>query len=96
MRPILTQLPAECQGLTIAPRHKVLLTHQAIGGDMWVILLTDMPGDRDKAWRMTKRDYWNIQTLHESRDRWVRNRFEPTFQGSLNEVKKQEPLPTLF
>lgn len=96
MRPILTQLPAECQHLSIAPRHKVLLEHVPVGGDMWVVLLTDMPGDRDKAWRMTKRDYWGIQTLHESRDRWVRNRFEPTFQGSLNEEKPKADLPTLF
>lgn len=96
MRPILAQLPAECQHLSIAPRHKVLLDHVPVGGDMWVVLLTDMPGDCDKAWRMTKRDYWGIQTLHESRDRWVRNRYKPTFQGSLNEVKAQEPLLTLF
>lgn len=96
MRPLLSLLPPECRHLSIAPRHKVLLEHVPVGGDMWVVLLTDMPGDRDKAWRMTKREYWDIQTLHESRDRWVRNRFQPTFQGTLNAEKPQASQPTLF
>lgn len=91
MRPIQHLLPVECQSLTIAPRHKVLLEHVPVGNEMWVVLLTDMPGDNDKAWRLTKKGYWNLQPKHESRDRYVRAWIQPTFEGEPNPPKPQKP-----
>ena len=58
---LLSQLPAECQALSIEPRHKVALDHfLLVDGTVWVVLLTRMPGDCPKAWHMTKREYWSI------------------------------------
>ena len=94
MRPIHVFLPKELNNLHIAPRHKTLLTHQAVNGKMYVVLLTDMPGDGDKVWVMSPSDYWNITSLHESRDRWVRNRLKPTYHLYDNPPKQQDP--TLF
>lgn len=88
MRPILAYFPKEVQGLEIAPRHKVLLDHVFVGSKCYVVLLTNMPGDADKVWEMSKKDYWGIQTLHESRDRWVRNRFTPTMEWVRNLPKE--------
>ena len=43
---LLSQLPAECQALSIEPRHKVALDHfLLVDGTVWVVLLTTMPGD---------------------------------------------------
>lgn len=92
MRPIFQHLPAECQHLEIAPRHKVLLEHVPVGNEMWVVLLTDMQGDNDKAWRMTKKEYWDLQPKHECRDRYVRAWMEPIFQGEKNPPKPQKPI----
>lgn len=49
----LRQLPTECQGLTIEPRHKVALQPYFMKEGVWVVLLTDQPGQADKAWRLT-------------------------------------------
>ena len=54
----LSQLPAECQALSIEPRHKVALDHfLLVDGTVWVVLLTRMPGDCPKAWHMTYKDF---------------------------------------
>lgn len=76
----MTYLPNELQDLKIQPNHKVLLTHRRINNDIWVVLLTNMPGQSDKAWKLHVNDYYNINSLHESYDRWVRNRLKPTFE----------------
>ena len=37
---LLSQLPAECQALSIEPRHKVALNHfLLVDGTVWVVLL---------------------------------------------------------
>lgn len=79
------QLPTECQNLTIEPRHKVALDHFLLDdGSVWVVLLTKMPGDCPKAWKMTKREYWNLQPKHGTRDRFIRENFTPTISGKTN------------
>lgn len=93
---LLAQLPQELWGLEIAPKHKVLLHHQTIGNDMWVVLLTEMPGQQDLAWVMPKSEYWGIETLHESRDRWVRGRFTPTHRGQITPEKPKAHQMSLF
>jgi len=93
---LLAQLPQELWSLQIAQGHKVLLHHQKVGGDMWVVLLTDMPDQQDRAWRMTTGEYWGIETLHESRDRWVRGRFAPTYTGGTNPPKQVAKVLSLF
>ena len=73
------QLPKVMAGLSIEPGHKTLLTHQQYEGHVYVVLLTDMPGQTDKIWVLNSKDYYGIYSLHESRDRWVRNRIPPTY-----------------
>lgn len=85
MNQFLAQLPAECQTLSIAPRHRVALQHFIVSdGTVWVVLLTTMPGDRPKAWHLTRRDYWSLQPKHGTRDRYVRENIEPTITGDVN------------
>ena len=86
MRYIQEQLPEQCRSLAIAPRHKVAFEHFFVGDVVWIVLLTDMPGQKDSAWRLSRKDYWAIQSLHESRDRWVRNRIEPTITCAAKDI----------
>ena len=97
MRPILEHLPEQLQGLTIEQGKRVLFQHFPIGQYMYVVLLTNMPGDCDRFWLVTKQYYWAIESLHESRDRWIRYRVAPTWQGEPNAPKPcKPPQPTLF
>ena len=73
------QLPKVMAGLSIEPGHKTLLTHHYHEGNVYVILLTDMPGQTDKIWILDSKEYYRIYSLHESRDRWVKNRIPPTY-----------------
>jgi len=85
MKDFIQQLPTECQSLTIKPKHKVALDHFLLDdGSVWVVLLTKMPGDCPKAWKMTKREYWNLQPKHGTRDRYIRENFTPTISGRMN------------
>lgn len=93
---LLRQLPAECQSLVIEPRHKVALDHFLMeDGMVWVVLLTDMPGDSPKAWHLTKREYWGLQPKHGTRDRYIRENFKPALVGRQN-APKRLPLALLF
>lgn len=76
-------LPTECAGLAILPGHRMLLTHQKVGTDMWVVLLTRMPGDHCKAWKISLKDYWALEPKHGTRDRYVRENLEPTISQNL-------------
>ena len=84
MKDFISQLPLQCQGLTIQPRHRVALEHFAVDDDIWVVLLTFMPGDSNKAWRLSKWQYWNLQPKHGTRDRYVRENLPPTIEGKRN------------
>ena len=82
---LLRQLPAECQALSIEPRHKVALEHFFLNdGTVWVVLLTKMPGDCPKAWRMSRREYWELNPKHGTRDRYIRENIPPTLTGAKN------------
>jgi len=88
---LLSKLPAECQALSIEPRHKVALDHfLLVDGTVWVVLLTRMPGDCPKAWHMTKREYWSIQPKHGTRDRYIRENMQPTIRTTVNPQKPQQ------
>jgi len=92
MKQFLSQLPTECQSLTIEPRHKVALDHfLMVDGTVWVVLLTTMPGDCCKAWKLTVGQYWQIQPKHGTRDRYIRENFTPTLTGTMNPPKPQQP-----
>ncbi len=78
------KLPQQCQDIDILPRHKVSLEHRAVGEDMWVVLLTTMPGDSCKAWKLNKKEYWQIEPKHGTRDRYIRENYPPTIEGPKN------------
>lgn len=80
----LKQLPEACQALTIAPKHRVALTHFTVGDSVWVVLLTRMPGDSNKAWRLTRGEYWQLMPKHGTRDRFIRENMVPTIEGDAN------------
>lgn len=92
MNDFISQLPVECQALKIEPRHKVALDHffTAEDADVWVVLLTTMPGDCPKAWHLTRREYWSIQPKHGTRDRYIRENLEPTITGKQNPPKYRQ------
>lgn len=75
----LERLPKTMAGLSIETGHKTLLTHQHYEENVYVIFLTDMPGKTDMFWLLTRKEYYGIYSLHESRDRWVKNRIPPTY-----------------
>lgn len=77
MKNFINLLPTECAGLAIQPGHRMLLTHQKVGTDMWVVLLTRMPGDHCKAWKMPLQEYWALEPKHGTRDRYVRENLVP-------------------
>lgn len=79
-----SKLPAFCQDIQIKPNHKVELTHRISGNEVWVILLTIMPGKNSLAWRMNKTEYFRIMPKHGTRDRWIRENVTPTIVGDVN------------
>lgn len=93
----IAQLPEECQSISIEPRHKVALRHYFVGRyEVRVILLTDMPGDCDKQWILTRSEYYAIQPKHEVRDRWIRENMEPDLAGPQNPPKRRLPIQLLL
>ena len=85
------QLPECCWFIEIQPRHKVELEHaRTDDGHIWVVLLTTMPGDCCKAWKLTKGEYWQIQPKHGTRDRYIRENMTPTLTGTMNPPKPQQ------
>ena len=74
----------------------MLLQHVAVGADMWVVLLTTMPGDSPKAWRLSRGEYWQIQPKHEYRDRWIRENLPPTLEADRNPEKRKPIVLSLF
>lgn len=98
MRPIQQNLPLECQALEIQPRHRVAFEHFFVGNDVYVVLLTNMPGQADKVWKLTRKEYWALQTKHESRDRYIRAWHTPILVGEENPqpIVHNIEMPTLF
>lgn len=84
------QLPAECRAITIEPRHRTALQHVRVGGSVWVVLLTAMPGQRCQAWRLGVGEYWGLQPRYGSRDRFVRENMQPTLEGDANPQRHAE------
>lgn len=84
------RLPAECRGISIQSRCRTALQHFEVGNDMVVVLLTKMPGDRCRAWRMRKCEYWHLQPRYGSRDRYIRENMPPTMEGRTNELPAPE------
>lgn len=84
-------LPDECKDIVIKPRHKVALEHRFVGNDVWVVLLTKMPGQRSKAWKLTKGEYWRLQPKHGTRDRFIRENYPPIMEGPPNPVQRSIP-----
>jgi hypothetical protein len=78
------KLPQQCQDIDILPRHKVALEHRAVGEEMWIVLLTTMPGDACKAWKLHKKEYWSLEPKHGSRDRYIRENYPPYIEGQKN------------
>lgn len=96
VRHFLSLLPEPCRSIQIEPRHKTALEHFLMDdGTVWVVLLTTMPGKRCQAWHMTKREYWNLQPKHGTRDRLIRENFPATIEGEQNPEKLRQ-LTLLF
>lgn len=89
MKEFLSQLPPECQSIRIAPRHKIALEHFKVGGEIWVVLLTTMPGDSNKAWKFSQGAYWQMNPKHGTRDRYIRENFPPLYEGTRNPPKAE-------
>lgn len=81
---LLEMLPEELRQLSILPRHKTLLTRRRIGEWIWIVLLTEMPGQKPMAWKLTPQHYYSINPKHGSRERWVRENLPPDFQADAN------------
>lgn len=77
-------LPEELRQLSILPRHKTLLARQKVGVWIWIVLLTDMPGQKPMAWKLAPKFYNTIFPKHGSRERWVREHLQPDFQTQAN------------
>ena len=92
----LRQLPTECQGLTIEPRHKVALQPYFMKDGVWVVLLTDQPEQADKAWRLTWQQWREIEPKHETKVRYIREHIAPTLTGTPNPPKRRLPIQLLL
>lgn len=76
----LALLPAMCHGASIAPGKRTSLGVYYGMREIWAVLLTDMSGDTDKAWRLTHSQWEAIHPKHGSKARWVRENITPTVQ----------------
>ena len=91
------RLPEECQGIRILPRHKMSLEHFSCDDrNVWVVLLTEMPGDCSKAWRVPRREYWELEPKHGPRDRYIRENFTPVLVADRNPSKQRIVQKSLF
>lgn len=89
----LSQLPVECQDIQIRPRCKVALEHRTTEGDVWVVLLTRMPNQPSRAWKLSKGEYYRLMPKHGTRDRYIRENMQPTIESKpFNVVPKQDSL----
>ena len=86
------QLPKVMAGLSIEPGHKTLLTHHYHEGNVYVVLLTDMPGQTDKIWVLGSKEYYRIYSLHEWRGGWVKTRIPPTYREPQRPAPQQASL----
>lgn len=84
------RLPHECRTLGILPGHRMTLQHMKVGKEMWVVLLTTMPGDHCRAWRMPLGEYWHLKPRYGSRDRFIRENIPPVMEGGRNPEKARE------
>lgn len=88
----ISSLPEGCQSISIEKGHKVALQHFTIGSDMWVVLLTRMPGDCSKAWKLSRSEYWQLEPKHGTRDRYIRENQEPIMQSDENPKRVKQGL----
>lgn len=87
---LLEKLPDELRHLSIEPGHKMLLTRWRLGNDVWVVLLTLMPGQKPMAWKLSPGEYYKINPKHGSRERWIRENLAPTIEAPANENKPRQ------
>ena len=76
-------LPPSCSYIEILPRHRTRLEVVRPSDSSpyyWVVLLTIMPNQSAKAWRLEPPEYYRIQPKHETRARWIREHLPPTFE----------------
>lgn len=76
-------LPQSCSHIGILPRHRTRLEvvkPSEASPFFWVVLLTIMPNQSAKAWKLEPPEYYRIQPKHETRARWVREHLPPTFE----------------
>lgn len=92
----IAQLPEECQGISIEPRHKVALQPYFMKDVVWVVLLTDQPEQADKAWRLTWPQWREIEPKHETKVRYIREHLVPTLTGTPNPPKRRLPIQLLL
>jgi hypothetical protein len=81
--------------MAIKPGHKVELAHVRDGADILVVLLTTMPGDCCKLWRIPAAEYWQLNPKHGTRDRYIRENRPPTLAGAKNQRATQSILQLL-
>ena len=86
----LSVLPEECHNLKIEPRHRMALKPFFIGSTVWVVLITDMPEQADKAWCMTNSEFRAIEPKHETRVRWIRENMKPVLASAPNPPNPQQ------
>lgn len=89
-------LPEQLRNLEIEPRHKVMLVSRRIDREMWTVLLTEMPGQSPRAWKMSAGDYFAILPKHGTRERWIRENLPPTYETEANEQKRRPLMLLLF
>lgn len=86
----LSVLPEECRTLKIEPRHRMALKSFFIGSTVWVVLITDMPGQSDRCWFLSIEKFREIEPKHETRVRWIRENMKPVLASAPNPPKPQQ------
>ena len=75
---LLSKLPEECRDIRILPRHRIAVKPFFTKTCIWIVNISNVPGDMDRAWRIDY-DFWkNLEPKHGTRVDYIRSYMTPT------------------
>ena len=83
----LSKLPPGLRDMRIVPPKTTELKVTAFGGMVWVVKLTNRPGQSDRAWKLPLRQWRELEPKHGTRAYWVCTCLEPCLYGKQNPDK---------
>lgn len=79
---LLNRLPEECREIRVLPRHTIAVKTFFMKTCIWIVNITNKPGDRDRAWRVEYSFWKTLCPKHGTRTDYIRAYVRPTITGT--------------